>query len=386
MLYEFMHKDKVVGIANDFKQLRQIYMIQELPIGTYSNNPILRSRLFESWLHGRTIPQDRQNKTQIESILHMSISNAYLESLDVSLTDCYWFRPQGSNLKWKDVNFLDNGFSQDFAKRMLYNTSNNIDINIPDITTDGTLKKVWVSINNEPTLIKYGDLDKRSQNKHMLSANEVIASEISNILNINHAQYYPIRVQANNSLGNVEIVCACPCIIQDSNLEMVNMLQLTHMDRKYQKMGIKNLYESIGNEKALNDMLFLDAFLENIGRHERNIAFIKNADSPEILSAAPLYDSGSCLAFSSGEELKPFSMTTKEQLEYVYNKDNRYFKNLDLDYIKKIIISNYEIFGIPESLCNESTKIINKNFNIVKEIVNKQILVQKKYEEDNYER
>ena len=46
MLYEFMHKDKVVGIANDFKQLRQIYMIQELPIGTYSNNPILRSRLF----------------------------------------------------------------------------------------------------------------------------------------------------------------------------------------------------------------------------------------------------------------------------------------------------------------------------------------------------
>ena len=65
MLYEFMHKDKVVGIANDFKQLRQIYMIQELPIGTYSNNPILRSRLFESWLHGRTIPQDRQNKTQI---------------------------------------------------------------------------------------------------------------------------------------------------------------------------------------------------------------------------------------------------------------------------------------------------------------------------------
>ena len=79
-------------------------------------------------------------------------------------------------------------------------------------------------------------------------------------------------------------------------------------------------------------------------------------------------------------------MTTKEQLEYVYNKDNRYFKNLDLDYIKKIIISNYEIFGIPESLCNESTKIINKNFNIVKEIVNKQILVQKKYEEDNYER
>lgn len=79
-------------------------------------------------------------------------------------------------------------------------------------------------------------------------------------------------------------------------------------------------------------------------------------------------------------------MTTKEQLEYVYNKDNRYFKNLDLDYIKKIIISNYETFGIPESLCNESTKIINKNFNIVKEIVNKQILVQKKYEEDNYER
>ena len=46
----------------------------------------------------------------------------------------------------------------------------------------------------------------------------------------------------------------------------------------------------------------------------------------------------------------------------------------------------HETFGIPESLCNESTKIINKNFNIVKEIVNKQILVQKKYEEDNYER
>lgn len=245
---------------------------------------------------------------------------------------------------------------------------------------------MWVSFNGEPTLIKYGDLDKRSHNKHMLSANEVIASEISNILNIKHVQYYPVKIQPNNSSNNVEIVCACPCIIQDSNLEMVNMLQLTHMDRKYQKMGIRNLYESIGKEKALNDMLFLDAFLENIDRHERNIAFIKNADSSKILSAAPLYDSGSCLAFSSGEELKPFSMTTKEQLEYVYKKDNRYLKELDLDYIRKIIISNYETFGIPEVLCNESIKIIDKNYKIMKEISNKQIVIQKEYMEDDYER
>lgn len=141
MLYEFMHKNKIVGITDEFKQLKQIYMLQELPIGTYSNNFVLQTRLFDSWLHGRTIPQDRQNKEQIESILQMSISNAYLKALDVNLTDCYWLRPQGSNLKWEDVNFYDNGFSQDFAKDILYNASNNVDVNIPDITTDGSLKK-----------------------------------------------------------------------------------------------------------------------------------------------------------------------------------------------------------------------------------------------------
>ena len=146
----FMHKDIPVAKVNEFRQLIKIFNETEMPIETYSQNNILCNRLFDSWLHGRTIPNDRQNKIQIEKILKISVDDAFLKSLGVSLTDCYWFKPEENNLTWQDVNFHDNGFSDTFAKEFLNTLKKIIDnsefhkdvsYDIPDITTDGSLKK-----------------------------------------------------------------------------------------------------------------------------------------------------------------------------------------------------------------------------------------------------
>lgn len=192
MKYILMHQNIEVAYCNEYKQLLNVINKNELPIGTQNDNSILQQRLFENWLYDRVIPNNRQNKLQIENVLGTSITDAYIKSFCFSLTDCYWFKPEDSNLSWNNVNFYDNGFSKNFAKSIINNdfTNKNISINIPDITTDGYLKKLWISLNGEIILIKGGNVDKQIPDKNLLSANEIIATEIANILNMNYQLPY----------------------------------------------------------------------------------------------------------------------------------------------------------------------------------------------------
>ena len=79
--------------------------------------------------------------------------------MGVSLTDCYWFRPDGmESLTWKDVNYHDNGFSEDLAAVMIHGADGPVvDFRLPDLTTDGALQKGWVLLDGMPVLVKFGD-------------------------------------------------------------------------------------------------------------------------------------------------------------------------------------------------------------------------------------
>lgn len=367
-----MHGDRKAAIVNSERQIVKIINPKEMPVGTLSNNQMVQARLFLSWLYSRVIPNDRQNKLQIEKILHTTVNDAYLRSLGVSLTDCYWFKDDDCGLKWKDVNFHDNGFSKDYAESILTGISHdNVSFDIPDITTDGALKKVWLSVNGEATLVKCGDIGEKTNGKHLLSANEIIASEIANIIGLNHVQYYPVNI-------NNEVLCACPCYINTPDCDAITMLQFVHQDFSYNKAGISKLYKEINALDNYYKMLFFDAFIGNFDRHEKNITFRKDINTGNI-SLLPVFDSGSSLGYYCGEILKPLSLTQKEQLEYSCKKNKKIYKNIDIDIIKNSIKTNYELFAINEELYNTAIQIIERSYKICRNIY-KQYSIKK--EED----
>jgi hypothetical protein len=41
------------------------------------------------------------------------------KSCGLSLSDQYWIRPEGSSLRWEDINFFDNPFSEDIGNILL---------------------------------------------------------------------------------------------------------------------------------------------------------------------------------------------------------------------------------------------------------------------------
>ena len=332
-----MHRDTPVAdvaVANGkIHKLLKVYNESELPVGCAG---FLAERMLQNWQNMRTIPEDRQGKERIEQVLGCSVSEALLKSFSVSLTDTYWLKEAEMPICWKDVNFHDNGFSIDLARSILGDMDGQLlHFNTPDLTTDGTLKKTWLSIDGMPTLLKYGNFGDQANGKNLLSANEVIASQVANLMEIPHVPYTKLEV-----LG--ESICACPSFVQDAHTDFVNGLQLLHLCRT-------NLFVSLcrmGYEEEISRMIVFDHLLHNTDRHEKNFGILMDLDTGKE-SFAPLFDSGSCLgwnsAFWKSEDTKPFARRREEQFVLVQKK----YMEVPTEAEVQIIIRDvYEDFGI----------------------------------------
>lgn len=357
-----MHKNTPVAdvlvINGKIFSIKKILNEKHLPEGTLMQTSELLQRSLSNWQSVRAIPNERQNAEQIIKKIGCSLSEASLKNMGVSLTDCYWFKDNG-NLTWKDVNYHDNGFSHDFVKSCLLNTSN-FSFNTPDFTTDGALEKYWLSIDGIPSLIKFGNLRNIAQN-NLLSANEIIASRVACLMGIDHVQYNPISVEKN---GKLEIVSYCSSFITNSNTEFVSAIQLERAYAHGSSAELYNYFCSIGQKRQIDSMILFDYIIGNTDRHEKNFGIIRNPDTLETVSFAPLFDSGSCLAFDgisdiTKTDVKPFNRDANDQIKRVSIID----KIPDEKYIKELIKEVYEQFNIPEPKYDLACEAISNNIN-----------------------
>lgn len=335
--------------------VNEIFNKKHMPLGVNSEKEEIRDKQFSLWFANRIIPNDRQN---LNIYLKENINKIILSTNGVSLTDCYWFTNDNSNLKWEDVNFYDNPIDNSFRK---INSDNKcldqIDFKYPDLTTDGYQEKYWILINKIPNLIKYGDY-KNSINfgKNILSANEIIASKIANIMEINSVEYNEFNYK-NNCL------CSCSCFIKDDKHEFVNALQIKN-ENKLNGFDLYNWFKENGFQKEIDNMIGFDYLIRNIDRHEKNFGIIRNPDSLEIMSFAPIFDNGTSLLFNQerNEETKPFKNKRDEQLDMVENE----IKIPNIEDVEKIVGEVYDGFNLNEKLTKEIISDIKENIRKLK--------------------
>lgn len=94
----FMHKDKPIAEVSVNSGRFSVYKLlsnQELPVGTMTQTRQLLELSLSNWYSSRAIPGLRQSLDRIERALGCSAFDALVRSMGVSLTDCYWFRPDG---------------------------------------------------------------------------------------------------------------------------------------------------------------------------------------------------------------------------------------------------------------------------------------------------
>lgn len=271
-----------------------------------------------AWWGHRTIPKGR---TGIESKLaELGIAQPYelpFRCLGLSLSDQYWVRPYGKEIKWADINFFENSFCEVEVEDWLAD----VGLDSPDNTSDGVLSKRWIERGNRRVLLKGG----RQYNQEPF--NEVVATELFARL-LDDGDYVSYKLEELDGAP----VSACPVFLAASE-EFIPAL--------YVKEGLKApeplddyhgfVYRCAeldidGVETALSKMIVCDYILANTDRHWRNFGVLRDVETLEY-RMAPLFDTGTSLwcgilAQDMGHSSfhfasKPFDVDAKSQLRLV---------------------------------------------------------------------
>lgn len=350
-----MHRDNpVVNIMFDEKgELCKIARIIDnnlLPLPAHKDIALLKE-----WFQDRAVPKTRHN---VKSLVPKGMTTGVymIDNLGLSLTDCYWLKPFGSDVSWKDVNL----FSNDFASAIQADIVKNPQIvprftkfskYSPDASTKGDLEKKWLIDKDGKRILVKGNYGIGCQQ----SLNEKFVSLINKKQNC--VPFVSYDTMEFSFSGEPAICCVSENFIKDDSIEFVSGYDILQ-SQKY--AGFRSLYNqfvdgctAIGMDSEyikdfLSYQILLDYLVTNTDRHFNNFGIIRDSETLKPISMAPIYDSGSCLFWKREnpvitpglfDKIKTCSFLDREDklLRYITE-----FRTLDLDKLP----SNEELHSI----------------------------------------
>lgn len=358
MEYILMHKDiKVLKFKlNDngtFDNVKEIYDISHIPFST-DRDLNLNHKAIVEWWNDRSIPLSRNDYSLIKKVLPNDDSlSLVIKSHALSLDDQYWIKKEDEDISYEDISFFSNDFNNDIGDILVgIKDSGPVNYYSPDSTSNGNLKKRWKNINGVKYLLKAGS----KPNQYEIF-NEIIASKVMSMLNIDHVDYefmvdegHIYSASKNFISYNEDLVSAYQ--LRYSKKQNNHTSLYSHLLAIYHELGIPDY------RKKINQMLFIDYLLGNEDRHLNNFGVIRDAKTLRFLRVAPIYDTGSCLGYNLTDnelnrlyhvEWKPFmSQHVRSQLELIND-----YSWVDIDVLKSIpkeidnLLDKYEVYISP---------------------------------------
>ena len=295
------------------------------PFGLIKMNEINKVE-FNKWWKNRQIPASRKG---LKELLHNS--NVYdkdnFDLLDakaycLSLSDQYWVKGVNEEISWESINFFDNEFSEDIGK-ILFNggkTALNLNLNTPDMTSNGNYEKRWKIIDGERYLLKAG-----SKIYNQEPFNELIATKLyERLLNKDEYVEYSVIFDDDKAISKCKNF-----ITKDTELvpawkinEYYEFLddedKYTHYIRCLNNLGIKDA------ETLTDKMIVCDYIIANKDRHFNNFGVIRDVNTLKFIDVAPIFDNGCSLWYDENDMYvgeffltKPFEEYEKTQLSLV---------------------------------------------------------------------
>lgn len=284
-----------------------IYDPDRAPLGLVSPRGAKASaEALSFWWRHRAIPASRAGIDA--KLAELGIEAPYqipFKSLGLSLSDQYWVRPEGSEIRWEDVNFFDNDFP---AMRAGRRWLEGVGLESPDNTSEGELPKKWICEQEKRVLVKGGSVLNQEP------YNEAVATALFARLLEPH-DYVPYRLQNSGGVA----VCLCEDFVGSCE-EYIPAYYVRKVQRQpnhrndYQHyleccaaLGVEDV------ERALAKMIVCDDILGNADRHWRNFGLVRNVETLEY-RIAPLFDSGGslwCTVPTAQLKAGDFSFATK---------------------------------------------------------------------------
>ena len=356
------------------------YILKKFYIDEDINDTPFRTNLSE-WFKGRGIPSCRDKLDMLLLRLNVVAPSELLDkAFGLSLSDQYWLKPVGTDIKYEDINFFDNDFNYaEFMEASLSKNSKMIQnassLKTPNNTTDGMLKKAWIIENGTRYLLKGG-----YKNETLQPFNEVLASEICKRLGFDHVEYTLDTYKDT-------VVSKCPCFIT-KDTELITCYQIRNdMKRhdsiedyeeyikKLESEGIKDVRTKIEN------MYILDFLIMNEDRHLNNFGIIRDVNTLKWVDVAPIFDNGQSLNIEYYDE-EELHISSEGKLFYEVKpfdeliKVAKDIKRIDVSKLEGLpkwfddLLHQYQnITGYSDTRINRLCILLNRQINKLKKLI-----------------
>ena len=301
-LLEFSLEEKgLQGLIADIKYVNKDKR-HLLPLGfEETNDGVIK------WLEKRVIPKNRAFVDEILKTLGLS-ANDTKGIIDVckglSLNDSFWVVPKGFEGTFAKYNLYENRFSESLSLVAYTGNAhgNEAFTTSPELTTNGMLPKAWRFIENDGIYL-YKGATSGAANTGKEPYSEYYASQIANAMGLDCVQY-----DLENWKGILASKCKLFTNIDTAFVPIGRIVKtggLNAVLEYYKKLG-EDFYE---NTKS---MLVFDAVIYNEDRHFGNFGILRDNNTGEIKSPAPIFDNGlSLFNFAMEDDINNISEYAK---------------------------------------------------------------------------
>ena len=317
-VYILMFKDyEVLSFKVDLRKCRATFIekldhFDKAPYGFDDDNTNLDFKLMR-FFNSRSIPFNRVGYKEIMKATHSKNGfHLSFKGHGLSLSNHYWYKKKGENLRYEDINFFTNKWDDSFGRALInenYKALEKASFNVPDIVMEGWGKKGWIYDEEKgPKLIKLG-LDKDHYEEAL---GEVLASRLAQrLLGKGDAlEYELVKVNDKYASSCSPMIGIDEELISFSDvlsLELNNLYRNFRFDKNVRQLFFEKLVEA-GYQEFCSFFVKLSClrtlcFVNDL--HFGNASVIRDLNTGEIRTA-PIYDLGG--SFGS-------SRTAKSQLE-----------------------------------------------------------------------
>ena len=232
----------------------------------------------EGWLASRAVDAHRTNSRLLKRALRLSGADDVEIVLKVNaatITDTYWFREDGSELRYEDVRFKANYFDK-LALRGDPDSFNQPYSPTPELTNIGSFEKCWRLADDKWLMIKQGnDLERFS---------ELFIFKLGLTFGFPMAVYLPengtIKSPDFTDGASVNFESADGIVGDDENY-IVNLLAFRKLSPEFAEQYLQIIY--------------MDALCFNMDRHTKNYGVLRDVGTGAVLRMAPNFDNNIAL-------------------------------------------------------------------------------------------
>lgn len=267
---EIMSRDRIVAVVRDDliveldEQLAPLFL--------------RRTKDVRGWLEHRVIDPHRTNSRLLKRALRLTSlddSDVVLTVHAATITDTYWFRPQGSDLRYDDVRFRENLFDK-LALTGDPDSFNQPESRTPELTNIGSYEKCWRLIDGKWWIYKSASPEELFS--------EIFISRLGRMMGFDMAEYEAEKGYVRS-----------PDFTSGAAVNFESMRSLMDGEDDY-SLNYDCLY-SLSPDLAADylKLIYMDTLFFNMDRHTENYGVLRDVQTGRILRMAPNFDNNIAL-------------------------------------------------------------------------------------------